>query len=841
MWCHFSTGFKRLQSLQFVASMLLCVAFITMLLLSSVSSAAPGGNKTLSFQGRLAYATGGNVPDGRYNVQFKIYKGGAGTAAGNPSGSLQWTETYVNNGGANGVEVKGGYFSVNLGSLNPFGTSVDWDDDTLWISMNVAGSSVSCTTFGSAPCAADGEMLPMKRITATPYALNAGQLGGKTASQFVQLAQGVQTDASSNTSSIHINKTSTGNLVQLQNDGTDVFTVENDGNLTLGNNSDKTISIAQGAEDTAGNHLTIAAGNGGAGSGANGGDLVLQGGNAGGTDGNGGIVVIESGNGTGSGGAGTIYIGSSNDAGIQIGNTNLASGTQTVVIGGNENAGGTSNVTIGAGASSGGGETVLQAKDSLTIATDGTDRATFTNTNAVHFGNGVSASAPDDFTIQGTNSTTADVAGGSLTIQGGNATTGDADGGNVTISGGTASGAGVNGLVVLTTPTFATVTNDANCYTGGALVSASCTVALTSVNNSSAAVIGFDTTAQTASLPDPTLSTPGRIFYVMAAGDSEEFSLFINSSDEITLPAKAAATLIWNGSDWAVAGLSGSAFQNFAMQGGGSEEMFMSSYSGDSLSLEEETTSEPTSAEPTQPQTTPEETAPKPEDDSLFTLDKNASAPAGSDHETLLGSMYYDTTLGKVQCYESEGWGACGASPDSFITISPEYTNAVMNGTDIGTITSDLCSDTLNINDGSPDQPAICGENETYNFYKWTSSEQNTQTRSIFVTYQLPATFNKFVPDSTALVGRSDSNDAEVSYQVYRDNKVTGLTACGGAISVSAGPQTSWQTAAASKDDADPSGCDFEPGDSILFRINLSAKKDGSAFVSNLNFAFTNK
>lgn len=844
MWCHSSTGFKRHHSLRIVAVTLLTVALLTMLLFSHVANAVPGGNKTLSFQGRLSYSTGGNVPDGRYNIQFKMYQGGTGTAAGNPSGSLEWTETYINNGGANGIEVKGGYFSVNLGSLNPFGSSVDWDDDTLWISMNVAGSATGCTSYGSAPCAADGEMLPMKRITATPYALNAGQLGGKTASNFVQLAQGVQADASTNTSSIHINKTGSGNLVQLQNAGTDIFTINDNGDITLGNVGDKTVSVATAEADTAGGILTIAAGNGGAGTGANGGDLVLQGGHAGGTDGNGGVVVIDSGNGTGGGGAGTIYIGSSNDAGIQIGSTNLGGGTQAIVIGTNENSGGATNVTVGSGGDSGGGWTRIQGKEFITIATDGVDRATFTNANTVHFGNGVSASAPDNFTLQGTNSTANDVAGGSLAIQGGDATTGDADGGNVTISGGTASGAGVNGLVVLTTPTFSTVTNDSNCYTGGGLVSSSCTVALSTVNNASAAIVGFDAAGQTATLPDPTLGTPGRVFYVMAAGDSEELTLLINSSNEITLPANAAVTLIWNGSDWAVAGLSGSAFQNFAMQGGGGEEFMMMSFSGDELTVDEGGESELNSGEESQvtetqetPATsTPSEPAPS---DNLTHLNKNASAPTG-DPETLLGSMYYDTSLGKVQCYEAEGWGMCGASPDSFITISPEYSNAVMNGTDIGTISSDLCSDTLNINDGSPNQPAICGINETYNYYKWTSAEDEKQTRSIFVTYKLPASFNKFVPDSTYLMGKTDHDNSEVSYQVYRDNS-NGLTACGGEILVSNGVHTTWQQAKASKDDADPASCDFEPGDSMLIRINLSAKEDASAYVSNLNFAFTNK
>ena len=89
-------------------------------------------------------------------MQFKLYQGGSGAAAGNPDGSLKWTESYVNNNAATGIEVRNGYFSVSLGSQTPFGTSVDWNAGDLWLSMNVAGSDAACTSFGSAPCAGDG-------------------------------------------------------------------------------------------------------------------------------------------------------------------------------------------------------------------------------------------------------------------------------------------------------------------------------------------------------------------------------------------------------------------------------------------------------------------------------------------------------------------------------------------------------------------------------------------------------------------------------------------------------------------------------------------------------------
>jgi hypothetical protein len=1017
-WCHLPTIFNRRYALQLAGLLALCTALMTALLFANVSHALPSTDRTVSFQGRLTTSTGAVVPDGSYNIQFKIYQDGTGTAAGNPGGSLKWTETYINNGGTSGVAVKDGFFSVDLGSVTPFGTNIDWNQGTLWLSMNVAGASTSCTSFGASPCVDDGEMLPMKRITAAPYAINSGQLEGKTADNFVQLAQGVQTDASSNTSSIFINKTSTGNLIQLQSAATDVFTVGNAGDLTLGNNADKTISIAAAADTVGGNNLAVRAGGGGNGSGSAGGDLALQGGAAGGTNGNGGNLQIDAGAGTGSGSDGSIAIGSTRASSITIGSTTQST-SQDITVGGNNTAGSSSNVTIGAGGSASSGSTTVQAKNAVTIETNGTTRATFSdNSNTVYFGNGVSSATPSNATIQGTNSSATAIAGGSLTVQGGNATTGDANGGNITLSGGSGSGSGANGLVVMTTPTFSTVTDDANCYASGAAVSSSCTIAASTVNNSSAVLVGFSTSGQAATLPNPSLTTAGRIIYVMAGGDSQDFTLRANVGggtnveQNIAMRKNTTTTMIWNGSDWTAAGggsttlqnaydntpqstggneiilnndiggltihdstidpvsstllgvknaadaslfsvnnnvtggtenatdgivhdatnfstnwpavgssvvtrntsdgqegnnsaqiaagttagngiknklsvsppvnsyyrasvyaklVSGDAFTDFKVRyspDGGSSFVDCTNYNTQTITTTGWTQItcdvntgatvvtdpyvylvQPTA--PTNPRTYLVDTfsftlasnatpnvkigsGSNSGSPTLFTLDKSATAPTASDNNSLLGSMYYDTTLGKVQCYEASGWSSCGDSPDTFVTISPEYTNAVMNGTDIGTITSDLCSDALNINNGTSSQPSICGTNETYNFYKWTSSETTDQTRSIFVTYQLPPTFKAFVAGSVSLMGRTDSTDSGVTYQVYHDTG-TGLTSCGSAVSVSTGTQSTWQKAA-----TDPSTCGFKAGDSILFRINLTAKNNANAYVSNLGFTFNN-
>lgn len=800
----------------------------------------------------------------------------------------------------------------------------------------------------------------------------------------------------------------------------------------------------------------------------------------------------------------------------------------------------------------------------------------------------VGGSAGNEFKLKGsTGSTTG--AGGQLTLQGGDGGgTSGANGGNVSISGGTGTGTGVNGLVIITTPTFSTVTNDANCFTGGNPVAANCTITAASVNGSSAVLVGFSTSAKTAILPNPTITTAGRVIYVTASNGSEDFTLSVNGGgqgNQIAMRKNTTATMIWNGAAWTAAGASSSttmqaAYDNTLQSAGGAELVVSKTSATNGLTIRDavgvtavngalltvqsgsaanlfsvnsnvtEYATDPgaevggaggglldntfpastwtaltgttlsryttagdyiatgqgsvsaaipaatasagvanrlsTTLTPnmtynvsfstrllsgtftdmavyysvdgsaisvtcatnqtaktsiwskinctfqapasgitannailirqatgvirtfyvdnlsvtiaadynyatdgdvddntnfgtnwtyttgtgtgtstrnvsdgfnasssataaisagainagvrnklainpltstlyrvsiyakavtafndfkvryspdggstfvdcvdyntqvvstttwtpitcyiktvgttvTNPyvyfveassairtysvdafsMTLASNTTPNVQIGSginggpttLFTVDKGASAPIAANNDALLGSMYYDTTLGKLQCYESDGWGACGSSPDNIVTISPEYTNAVMHGTGIGTMTSDLCSSSLNINDGTSGQSTICGSNETYNFYKWTSPQATAQTYSIYVTYQLPGTFKEFASGSTSIMGRTDSTNSTVQYQIYRSNSTSGLTACGASVVVSTGIKTSWQPGQATGA-ADPSTCNFAASDSVVFKISVTSSSNANAYIGNLGFTYSNR
>lgn len=214
----------------------------------STVRAATGINEQFNYQGRLLTNTGAVVADGTYNMEFTIVQDGDGcnpTSGSYPcSGTLKWTETRT---GSNKVTVRNGYFSVNLGSVTPFSGSVDWNQDTIWLGVNIGGT-------GSPSW--DGVMKPLRRLGASPYALNSKSLGGLLASNFLQLAQGSQTD-SSTLSSLYINKTgASGNILQLQKNGSDVVVVGNSGGLALGAGSFQVVA-GQGLDTSAAGALVV--------------------------------------------------------------------------------------------------------------------------------------------------------------------------------------------------------------------------------------------------------------------------------------------------------------------------------------------------------------------------------------------------------------------------------------------------------------------------------------------------------------------------------------------------------------------------------------------------------
>ncbi|MES2970927.1 MAG: glycosyl hydrolase family 28-related protein [Patescibacteria group bacterium] len=199
---------------------------VSNLLLSPPQPVQAATSSNLNFQARLLNASGGLVPDGTYNIEFKLYDtlaAGAsaqGVCVGGATDDCLWVETRT---GANKVTVKNGYFSVNLASITGF-PALNWDQD-MWLTMNIGGTAGPTW---------DGEMSPRIKLTAVPHAFNSSQLDGIDSTGFAQLAPASVQGVNSASNAIRINQTGAGNLLQLQGSGLDVLTLDKTGILTLG-------------------------------------------------------------------------------------------------------------------------------------------------------------------------------------------------------------------------------------------------------------------------------------------------------------------------------------------------------------------------------------------------------------------------------------------------------------------------------------------------------------------------------------------------------------------------------------------------------------------------------
>jgi len=367
---------------------------LVQVLRTPVTSAATGVNEQLNFQGRLLDSTGAVVADGSYNMEFKVVQDGDGcnpTSGTFPcSGTVMWTETRIQ---TNRVTVTNGYFSVNLGSVTAFASSVDWNQSTLWLSVNIGGTANTPSPTW------DGAMKPLKRLTASPYALNALKLGGLSSSAFGQLA-------SSNT------WTQTNNFT-----GTTTFsgTTTTLKNVLLSQGANRTLGVETNASNADGYDLTISAGNAGGGASQfTGGNVYLYGGDgAGGIGGTAGSTYVDSGiNGFS---AGSVFIGNTYAEGVTIGRSTGTTGTNVYGTYITINAGQTLSLLT---STSGTALTVGNTTSNPNISFVG--NGTFgTTTGAVGLNGNVTVASGKTLTVAGTGNTTL---GGDLAVNGGDIT-----------------------------------------------------------------------------------------------------------------------------------------------------------------------------------------------------------------------------------------------------------------------------------------------------------------------------------------------------------------------------------------------------------------------------------
>jgi len=159
--------------------------------------------KTISYQGVLTEASGTAVPDGNYNLTFKLYDVAAGGAA-------LWTETQS-------VVVNKGMFSVILGSANlltlPF-------DKPYWLGMTVGSGSEMTPRIplSSAPYSFRTNTVPDSSITTSKIAQGAVTNSKIASGQVVKSINSLKDDVTI-TAGSNVSVTSSGNAVTIAASG----------------------------------------------------------------------------------------------------------------------------------------------------------------------------------------------------------------------------------------------------------------------------------------------------------------------------------------------------------------------------------------------------------------------------------------------------------------------------------------------------------------------------------------------------------------------------------------------------------------------------------------------
>ena len=169
----------------------------------------------ISFQGKVVNSDGTNVANGTYSFNFVLFDD---PSLGSESDGVhdKWHEL------GKSVPVTNGVFQTELGSSTALPDFSQFS--ALYLGVKFNGDTA-------------GYMTPRIHLDSVPYAKysdNAGALGGLVAGNFVQLAQGLQTDSSATNASIAINKTGgTAGILDLQRGGVNVATISNTGQVAF--------------------------------------------------------------------------------------------------------------------------------------------------------------------------------------------------------------------------------------------------------------------------------------------------------------------------------------------------------------------------------------------------------------------------------------------------------------------------------------------------------------------------------------------------------------------------------------------------------------------------------
>jgi hypothetical protein len=211
---------------------------LSLLTLSTATDTFAAPNYQMNYQGKLTNASNIAVADGTYNMRFWLLA--SSTVA---TTSALWTESLT---GVNRVQVTNGLFSVMLGSTSPL-TGVDFNQ-TLFLGVEIG------STTGSAVW--DGEMSPRKVLGTVPAAFEANKLDGLDSTQFVRTDATSSIATSSASTLLTLTQSGAGDILNIFDGTTEVFTVTDGGRMGLGTTSPSRLFTMQGGDFWLGGNMT---------------------------------------------------------------------------------------------------------------------------------------------------------------------------------------------------------------------------------------------------------------------------------------------------------------------------------------------------------------------------------------------------------------------------------------------------------------------------------------------------------------------------------------------------------------------------------------------------------
>jgi hypothetical protein len=205
-------------------------------------------NREINYQGKLADATNYVVPDGNYDMRFRIYDAYTG-------GNLLWTGNYTTANG-NPIQTTKGIFSILLGSGTGNAMNLDFTTNSYYLEVDIYNTGTSVwETFNN-----------RKKFGSVPQSVNSLNVVGNgyvdiDNNSTVQDALNINYNPASGTNDaaeinygsgggtgtvLKVNQAGTGNITQFQKNGSDEFTIENDGTADFHNNEAKQFRVENG-------------------------------------------------------------------------------------------------------------------------------------------------------------------------------------------------------------------------------------------------------------------------------------------------------------------------------------------------------------------------------------------------------------------------------------------------------------------------------------------------------------------------------------------------------------------------------------------------------------------